>query len=267
MKKATSKSKTKAKTVAKHARIKTLAIMNIVLFAATIVVNTLGALGFINDSSQSDVSKMFPTMITPAGFTFSIWGVIYTVIGVSLLVMLAKHRQKDHQKQIESISVLFWLSCAINMLWIIAFDYQIMWLSVVLIVALFACVLSIIKRLAALHPRAETTATLGFGLYGGWLAIASVVNVCAFLVSQGFQFWSQEQLFYTVLLAVFVVGVLFLTKVHKNTLFNMAIAWAFFGIAQQASVEEYSYLYSVLVIGIALLVLSSGANLRKKLSQ
>ncbi|PID29983.1 tryptophan-rich sensory protein [Candidatus Saccharibacteria bacterium] len=277
MKKATSKSKpgpkpkakpkTKPKTTTKRSRIKMLAVTNVVLFVATIIVNTLGAQGFINGSSQADVSKMFPTMITPAGFTFSIWGVIYTLLGVSLLVMLAKHTQKVYQKQIERISVLFWLSCAINMIWIVAFSCQFIGLSAILIVALLASVFCIIRRLADLHPGAETVATLGFGLYGGWLAIASVVNFCAFLVSQNFQFWGEEQLFYTILLAIFIVGATSLTNVHKNTLFNVAIAWAFFGIVQRTSFEEYGHLYSVLLIGIVLLVLSGGANLRSKLSK
>ena len=46
--------------------------LNAIFFILTLVVNTLGSLGIINAMSQSDVSDKYFTLITPAGFTFSI---------------------------------------------------------------------------------------------------------------------------------------------------------------------------------------------------
>lgn len=61
------------------------AILNVGLLLLTFLINFLGASGFINGISQADVSDKYHTLITPAGFTFSIWGIIYTLILVSAL--------------------------------------------------------------------------------------------------------------------------------------------------------------------------------------
>ncbi len=240
----------------KNLRIKILASLNMLFFVATMLVNTLGARGYINDSSQAEVSQMFPTMITPAGFSFSIWGVIYTALAIALGFILFKGQEALYQKQIEKISLLFCLSCLLNITWIIVFSYQIIWLSAIVILALFASVFVVVMGLASFYPRAENILTLAFGLYGGWLAIASVVNVSAFLVSIDFQFWGQEQIFYSVVLAIFLGAALFIVRIHQNSFFNLAIAWAFFGILHKISFESHGYLCSVLSLGFVLLIFS-----------
>ncbi len=253
------------KKIKRAMRMKLFASLNIVFFAMMTIVNALGAQGYINGASQSQVSKMFPTMITPAGFTFSIWGVMYLLMGISLIIMLVKLKDKAYQKQIEAISPLFWLSCVINTAWIFVFAYQIIWLSAILIVLLLASVFAIVMRLGKLLPKKESITTAAFGLYTGWLAIASVVNFSAFLVSVNFGFWGVEQVFYSVVLATFLIAALAIAKIHKNSFVNLAIAWAFFGILQNISMKSYEYLYGILVVGIAVLLLSSGVNLYNKL--
>ena len=59
---------------------KTKAWVNMGLFLLTLLINTLGAYGFINGSSQKEVSDTYQTLITPSPATFSIWGVIYTLL-------------------------------------------------------------------------------------------------------------------------------------------------------------------------------------------
>ena len=53
---------------------------NAILLAVTLVINTLGAIGFINGLSQKQISDMYVTLITPSPSTFSIWGVIYSLL-------------------------------------------------------------------------------------------------------------------------------------------------------------------------------------------
>ena len=64
--------------------------LNAVLMAVTLAVNALGAFGFINDTSQSDVSDRYFTLITPSSSTFSIWSLIYGLLVISLIVMFMK---------------------------------------------------------------------------------------------------------------------------------------------------------------------------------
>lgn len=53
---------------------------NVVLLLFTFFVNFLGGSGRINGMSQAAVSDKYNTLITPAGYTFSIWGIIYSLL-------------------------------------------------------------------------------------------------------------------------------------------------------------------------------------------
>jgi benzodiazapine receptor len=45
--------------------------------------------------TSADVSNMHPTLITPAGFTFAIWGIIYTLLLLfTVYQLLPKNRNK-----------------------------------------------------------------------------------------------------------------------------------------------------------------------------
>ena len=125
--------------------IKTKAWVNMGLFLLTLGINTLGAFGFINGLSQKEVSDAYPTLITPSPATFSIWGVIYALLLISLIFMIAKHKEERTANLINTISVPFWISCVINILWIIAFSYELIGISTILIVA-FVVTLAVINR-------------------------------------------------------------------------------------------------------------------------
>ncbi len=109
------------------------AILNVGLLLLTFLVNFLGASGFINGMSQADVSDKYHTLITPAGFTFSIWGIIYTLILVSALWMVKNSERRSTKRLIERISPLFWFSLVSNMLWIVAFSFELIGLSTIFI--------------------------------------------------------------------------------------------------------------------------------------
>ncbi len=228
-----------------------------ILFIATIAINTIGAWGVINGSSQAAVSAQFPTMITPAGFAFSIWGVIYSLLGIGLGWALFGGKDNQCRKNLLIIAPLFWLSCIVNMSWIVVFSYKIIWLSAVLIVFMWLSVFAIVVRLEKVQPAKQNLYKLGFGLYGGWLSIATVVNFAAWLTAIQFQFWHQESLFYAVILSIFLLVVLALQRIYRNVFFNLPIAWAFFGIINKLSYADNQLLFVVLIGGILLLLLSS----------
>ena len=72
--------------------------LNLLLYLLTIGVNTMGAFGVINGLSQKEVSDAYPTLITPSPSTFSIWGVIYVLLLISLIFMIVKERDKRIRK-------------------------------------------------------------------------------------------------------------------------------------------------------------------------
>ena len=64
--------------------------INALFLIITLVINTLGAIGLINGLTQKQISDMYVTLITPSPATFSIWGVIYSLLLISMIVMIVK---------------------------------------------------------------------------------------------------------------------------------------------------------------------------------
>ena len=75
--------------------------LNGILLVATLVINTMGAIGLINGLSQKEISDKYLTLITPAPHTFSIWSIIYSLLIISIIVMIVKKNDPYYQKAIK----------------------------------------------------------------------------------------------------------------------------------------------------------------------
>jgi len=88
--------------------------INGLFLIVTLLMNTFGALGLINGLSQKQISDMYVTLITPSPVAFSIWGVIYSLLLISMIVMIAKKDDPYYQSAIDEISIFFRISCILN---------------------------------------------------------------------------------------------------------------------------------------------------------
>ena len=232
--------------------------LNAIFFILTLVVNTLGGLGIINDMSQSDVSDKYFTLITPAGFTFSIWSVIYGLIAVSLVVSYLRRETDYYQKALDKITPLFILTSVLNMAWIVLFSYELVELSTLFIFA-YTIVLSLIcKQLLAINDGKHFLLPLTFGLNTGWLMIATVVNVASSLVKLEWNgFGLSDDLWGMIILLVAILIVIFVTTQTQNAAIPLPIAWAYFGIHQSLATEhpgDYGILQLIAIIGLVVLI-------------
>ncbi|MEJ5228915.1 MAG: TspO/MBR family protein [Pseudothermotoga sp.] len=231
-----------------------------ILLALTLVVNALGAFGFINGRSQKDVSDSYPTLITPAPFTFSIWSVIYTLLISSILVMIIKSEDSYYGKMIDEISQLFWLSCVFNAVWIILFSFELIGLSTVAIFGLLLTDVFIVQKIGKLQTQRRFLFPVTFGLYAGWLFIATVANIALWLVSIQWKGFGISPEFWGVLILVVAVSLTWIVLVKiKNAVFPLPIAWAYFGIYKNLTSPEgfdnqYKILPKIALIGLAVLV-------------
>ncbi len=209
---------------------KHIVFVSLLFYVVVAVVNFMGARGIINNMSQKAVSASFPTMITPAGYAFLIWAVIYVLMFAALMVLMFKSEEDYNSKVIRRTSILFWISSVLNVLWTVAFSYKQIWLAMILIVSLFLVLLSVLKKLSGTQTEYRGLFDIAIGLYTGWLFVASVVNIAAFLVSVNFNFFGKPVLIYSVMLIVTIIIGLLLNKVHNNPVFYLANSWAFVAI-------------------------------------
>lgn len=240
-----------------------------ILLVLTLIVNVLGAFGVINGLSQKEVSDMYPTLITPAPSTFSIWSVIYSLLIISVVIMIIKNKDAYYSRAIEEISALFWLSCVLNSFWIVSFSYNLIALSTIFIFAFLIVMIFIVNKVGKIQTKRQWLLPATFGLYSGWLFIATVVNIAAWLVKIEWGRFGISAEIWSVIILLVAVGltamVLFTTK---NAIFPIPIAWAYFGIynfliSPDGFKGAYSLLQGTALIGIVLLIGMSGIQFYK----
>ncbi|MCH4825407.1 MAG: tryptophan-rich sensory protein [Planococcus sp. (in: firmicutes)] len=243
---------------------KLFSILNLVFYFLTLGVNYLGSSGFFNGMSQKNLSDKYMTLISPAPFTFSIWGVIYTLLLVTLIYFFIKRKNQHVSKLIRLVSPLFIASAVFNMAWIIVFSYELLGISTLLILGLLFSLILIVKRIT--NNRSEfpsTLAGISFTLYSSWVFIATIVNTSLFLVQQQWDGFGFSDSIWTIVILFVAIGfVFFYLALYKNAAFPLPIAWAFFGIysAYASGVLDATMattIQAVLVAGIVLLLIAS----------
>lgn len=208
-----------------------LSLSNFIMLILVFVFNFLTGTGKINNLSQADISAMFPTKITPAGFAFSIWGVIYTLILIAIVWMLLKHKEKEMKDIISAVGWWFNLSALANILWTLAFSYLKLPLSTLLIGVLLGSLVMILINLCKLDFKLNPIFPLAFGMYTGWVIIATVVNIAASLVQVGWLgFGLSEVMWANIILVVALVIIFFVTYRTNNVIIPLPVAWAYFAI-------------------------------------
>lgn len=232
--------------------------LNALFLGLTLIVNALGAFGFINGNSQSDVSDEFFTLITPSGPTFSIWSVIYGLIILSLIVMYVKRNNSYYQEAVHKITPLFIASCLFNMAWIVLFSFVLVEISTLFILGYTIVLALICTQLLSIHDGHKILLPLTFGLNTGWLVIATVVNVASSLVKMGWNgFGLSDSLWAIIILVVSIFIVFFISYQTKNAALPLPIAWAYFGINQNlanAHSGDQQILEIVAIIGMVILI-------------
>jgi hypothetical protein len=244
---------------------------NILFFALTIIVNSLaGSTTIIGGRNTAQVSDANPTLITPAGYVFSIWGIIYILLGAFVVYQaLPKQQGKDYQKK---IGWLFILSSIINIAWIFVWQFEILALSVVLIFALLLTLIAIYVRLGVGKSKAQLGERLAvhlpFSVYLGWITIASIADVAATLVSYNWNgFGLSPEMWAILVVAVALIITLLMLAIRKDVAYSLVVIWALIGIGVNHSVNQSVVTLteiSAAIVALAIIVTVSFSLIRRK---
>lgn len=174
------------------------------------------------------------TLLAPAARAFSIWSVIYLgLIGYVVWQWLPANTASPRARRIGWLSSL---SMALNGLWLLVVQVSALWLSVVVILALALTLGELMRRLG--DPRATGSAEKllvdgTFGLYLGWVAVATLANATATLVAAGVDPGGETAEYLAVaLLAVgAALGAVLATVLGGRIGVAAAMAWGLFWIA------------------------------------
>ena len=206
------------------------------VFGVMLVFNGLaGGTTLLNGRNTAAVSDAYPTLFTPAGFTFAIWGVIYFLaIGFVLyqLGWLGKiSGEKD--KAITKITPYFVALSLANTAWTLAWQYDVIWLSVILTLTMLVMLVKITNILYKLNytVREKWLMKMPFSIYFGWLTVATVANISVWLVSIQWDAWgvNPSSWLIAILWIAAAIGVTASLK-NKDWLYSSVFLWAYTGI-------------------------------------
>jgi len=198
--------------------------LNIILFAVMIVMNYLANSLPLNNRTTGDISDSLPNLFVPSGITFSVWGVIYLLLAAYCIIQFTT----PGQEIINKIAVAFAISCILNALWIVCWHYGYTALSLIVMTGLLISLIFINISISGLNNGLIKAA---FGVYLGWICIATIANVTALLVSYNWNGAGISHEAWTVIMiaAGTIIASLTLFKVD-NPYIGIVVIWAFTGI-------------------------------------
>ena len=242
---------------------------NVVVFAVTVVVNGLASSLALNGVTTAEVSDLYFTLVTPAGYVFSIWGAIYTLLLLfSVFQALPSQREKPFLNQ---INILFILSGVFNIVWLFLWHYDQIVLSVALMFALLATLIAIYLRLGigknSVELKERLFVHLPFSVYLGWITVASIANVSSALVSiQWDGFGLASETWAVLVIAVALLITLAVIATRKDIAYSLVLVWALVGIAVYQSGYQNiatAATASAIIIVVALAVFLAWSKLKK----
>ncbi|MFC4637812.1 tryptophan-rich sensory protein [Deinococcus hohokamensis] len=200
--------------------------------AMTLVMNYLSTALPLFGNSNKDISDRLPNAFTPAGLTFAVWGPIFLGL-LAFAVYQALPAQRGPR-----LDRLFWpflLGNLLNVAWLLAFQSLKYGLSVAIMLALLLSLVWLYAQVRGLPPQGPERLTLQgpTSLYLGWISVATIANVTAFLVSQGVTTslaglgaagWSA-----VLVLTAALIGVGFLVR-FRDYAVAAVLLWAFYGV-------------------------------------
>ena len=212
----------------------TLVLFNSLGLVAVLVTNYLANALPIAGRTPAEVSDLFPTLFTPAGFTFGIWGLIYLLL-LAFVVYQVRFWGKPTPVFMQKIGWLFALSCVANAAWLPAFHSLQIGLAMFIMLLLLGSLVLIYLRLdigRAVVPRAERWLVhLPFSVYLGWITVATIANASILLTHLGWNGEPGGAQFWTLLVMAAAVAIaLWATFGREDFAYALVILWALFGI-------------------------------------
>ena len=244
-------------------RFTLLTLANLLGFATVVTVNYLSNSLPLNGKTPGQLSDQYPNLFVPAGLTFAIWGIIYLVLTVWVLWQVAGLFSQKQRIQtapsVENTGWLFLLSCVLNIAWLFAWHWAQIGLSVTVMVCLLGTLLVLNEKIrngrASVNSFERWVAHPAFGLYQGWITVALIANVTAWLVASGWQGFGVPESAWAMLMIVVGTGLAIFMVQSRSMIFHaLAVAWALLGIyikrsvAGDAEMVEYIALTGMIAV-------------------
>ncbi|MBD2844092.1 tryptophan-rich sensory protein [Paenibacillus sp. IB182496] len=205
--------------------------------ALVLLMNTLANVLPLGGVTTGEISDRYPVQITPAGYAFSIWSLIYALLlGYVIYQALPRHAGNTG---VRAVGIWFLVSCVCNAAWIVLWHYEFLTASVFVMLVLLLSLIAIYRGVRfgggkSIRPFAGEylLLRLPFSVYLGWISVATIVNITVVLYAAGWdgfglsgELWTMLLLGAGTLLAA-VIGI-----AYRDPTYMLVFVWAFAAIS------------------------------------
>ena len=241
--------------------------VNLVAVIATVVVNGLANALPLNGQGTGEISDRFQVYFVPAGYVFSIWGVIYLAL-IGFAIFQALPAQRENQR-LQRIGTLFAASSVANIAWIFLWHYERFELTLVAMVTLLLSLIAIYLRLnigRSRVPAAERWLVhLPFSIYLGWITVATVANVTSLLDFLGWGGWGIAPEVWGVIMLIAAGAIATAVSFTRGDVaYMLVILWAFAGIGVKQSETAVVAGTAWVMTALTVLVLVAGVLVHRR---
>lgn len=227
-------------------------ITNTLSLIFAFVMNALSGSEVFNGTSQAEISSRYETLVTPAGYAFAIWGLIYLLLISFIAFQWTEYLKHHRDENLNRTGIWFALSNLANGFWVVAFLNNLIGLSVaIMLILLFSLIMMTVRlRLEIWDAPVRIIAFVWWPvcIYLGWIIIAAVANISVWLVSIGWQGDFLPGQSWAVLIIV-AATVIYLLLVFTRNMREAAVVgiWAFIALA----VKQWQLNSSVVAAAVA----------------
>ena len=249
-----------------------VAVTYLVMIATNFLANSLP----LNGMRTGDVSNAYPNLFTPAGLTFSIWGVIYLLLGAHVLYQLGLFRGSPDSAVdtalLNRVGVLFAVSSMANTALVFAWHHDHISLSAVLIVVILVCLALITNTLRTVDLTGRRRWFIGvpFSVYFGWTTVAVVANITVLLVSRKWDGFGLAESTWAVIIVLVAmsIGTAIMLR-NRDVAYGLVLIWAYIGILiRQTSADGFAgrfpEIIGAVIAALVVYVVAEAAILRRR---
>lgn len=241
-----------------------LLILNSFSLILVLVVNGLAESGTLIGGSVGAVSQELDNLFVPAGYAFSIWGLIYLGLTIFLVFQWYSLVKKKDDTILADTGYLFFVANLANVIWIFLWVNRMPGLALLVLLVLLGTLLTVTFSLR-LETWDAPVSVIAFvwwpwTIYLGWIVVATVANVAAWLTSLG---WSggpfSESLWVIIILGV--ATLIYLLLVYTRNMREAALVgiWAFVAIAVKRF-ESHPEIGMTAIAASAILLIAVGIH-------
>ncbi|MFW6351087.1 MAG: hypothetical protein ACOC2E_01755, partial [Bacteroidota bacterium] len=211
-------------------------VLNSIALIFALVMNFLQGTEAFGGSTVGDVSAMFQNPFTPAGYAFAIWGLIYLLLTGFVVYQFVAYYRFGETREIKQTGIWLALANVANGCWIYAWLNLHIGASVIIIFIMLISliVLSVKLRLELWDAPLRIILFVWWPvtIYLGWIIVATVANINAFLVSLEWD-WSFFATSSWTIILISIATIVYILLIHFRNMREAAFVgiWAFVAIA------------------------------------